>query len=365
MALRLPRLGQSLEVRYHKSSGSAPTPTDPYEQAAAQYGLSTGTAAFNAALNRPNTVNPVGSTSWNVTGYSGEPNSGPPAMATAGQGMGGMGALGGSGIPLAAGNTTSSSAPSSTPGQSPLAATSAANLTGTSQSTGSPVSAYQLGNTPINYTAGDPYKSLLNTQVGQGAPEYTQTTQLAPQFQSILQQPINTAGIPELSGENLGPQIDRTQNAVFNQNMGYLAPEEALQSEGLNSQLAAEGIMPGSAAWNNEQARLGRQQTFENTQAASGAVTAGEQELSNLYGLGGQRLQSEIAYQNQPINEFNALSGAPGATASAMTPDITGAFNQQYQGALAGYNANVATNNANTQAGAGLATAALLAFMLA
>lgn len=351
MALRLPRLGQPLEVRYHKDSGSAPQPTDPYQQAAAQYGLSTGTAEFNAALNRPNVVNPVGSTTWSVNGYSGQPGTGaPPPMATPNQG--GMGALGGSGIPLVSsnqGNTTP-------PGQSPLAATSAANLTGNSPT------AFQLGNNPIEYTPNDPYQSLLTGQLGQGAPLYTESTQFAPQFQSILQQPINTAGIPQLSGENLAPQIARTQNAVFNQNMGYLAPEEALQSEGLNSQLAAEGIMPGSAAYNNEQERLGRQQTFENTQAASGAVTAGEQELSNLYGLGGQRLQSEIAYQNQPINEFNALQGGPAAQATAQTPDIGGAFNQAYQGQLAGYNADVATNNANTGAAASLAAMVAIYF---
>lgn len=357
MALRLPRLGQSLEMRYHKDSGSAPQPTDPYAQAAAQYGLSTGTASYNAALNRPNTVNPLGSTSWDVTGYSGQP-SGPPATATGGMGLGGSGlpVIPYSGSPnTGAASGTTASAPSSNGIPNPL---SAQGLTGTP-------TAYQLGNNPLNYTAADPYQIALNGQLGQGAPRYTETTQLAPQFESMLQQPINTAGIPQLSGENLTPQLQQTENAVFNQNMGYLAPEEATQSEALNSQLAAEGIMPGSAAYNNEQARLGRQQTFENTQAASGAVTAGEQELANLYGLGGQNLQTQIAAREAPINEFNSLNGAPGATANAMTPDITGAFGQQYQGALAGYNANVATNNANTQAGAGLASAALMAFLLA
>lgn len=348
MALRWPRPGQPLEVRYHKDSGSAPQPTDPYAQAGAQYGLSTGTAAYNAALNRPNMVNPVGSTTWNVTGYSGEPSA--PATAT---GSMGMGAVGGSGVPLTA--STQSTAPGQNGNPNPL---SAAGLMGETP-------AYGLGGgSPFipGYAPGDPYQSALSSQLGEGAPEYTESTQLAPQFESILQKPINTAGIPELSGENLTPLTQQTQNAVFEQNMGYLAPEEQLQSEGLNSQLAAEGITPGSAAYNNAESELGRQQTFENTQAASGAVTAGEQELANLYGLGGQTLQSEITYQDQPINEFNSLNGAPGATATATTPDISGAFNQQYQGQLAGYNAGVATNNANTQSAEELAALAAVYF---
>lgn len=328
-----------------KDSGSAPQPVDPYQQAAAQYGLDTGTASYNAALNRPNMVNPVGSTSWNVTGYSGGQ---PPAFG-----------LGGGGAPVASvpPPSTGSSAPpamahyGTSTGANPLSST---GLTGPTAvpTTGAPGVA---GST-------NPYAASLASSLGSGAPLYTESTQFAPQFQSILQHPINTAGIPELSGENLTPQVQQTENAVFNQNMGYLAPEERLQSEGLNSQLAAEGLMPGSDAWNNEQARLGRQQTFENTQAASGAVTAGEQELSNLFGLGGQTLQSEIAYQNQPINEFNALQGGPAASATAQTPDISGAFNQQYQGQLAGYNANVASNNATEGE---LATLAALAYLAA
>lgn len=333
-------------VALAKDSGSAPQPVDPYEQASAQYGLSTGTAAFNAALNRPNSINPVGSTTWGVTGYSGEPST--PS--------GGYG-LGGSGVPLGTSSQTSGSQP-----QIPTNPLSSTGLTGGNGTAGV---MYPNGTTPFGLGGADPYASELSGELGAGAPEYTESTQLAPQFQSILQQPINTAGIPQLSGENLGPEVAQTQNAVFEQNMGYLQPEEQLQSEQLNSQLANEGITPGSAAYGQAEDQLGRQQTFENTQAASGAVTAGENELNNLFGLGGQTLQSEIAYQDQPINEFNSLNGSPGATASATTPDISGAFGQQYQGELAGYNANVATNNANTQAAGGLAALAAYAALFA
>src|SRR5579859_591813 len=114
MALRFRGLDQPCEWVYRKDSGSAPQPVDPYQQAAAQYGLSTGTAEFNAALNRPNIVNPLGSTTWGVTGYSGG------APAGAAPSTGGTFGLGGSGVP-----TPSSSGYSPNP-------LSAAGLTGQS-----------------------------------------------------------------------------------------------------------------------------------------------------------------------------------------------------------------------------------------
>jgi len=291
-----------------KGGGSPPQPVNPYQQAAAQYGLSTGTAAFNAALNRPNVVNPLGSTTWGVGGYSGAPSGVTPGRGGSVYNPAGAFGLGGSGIP----NPTSP------------------------------------------YGGGSPY-GVGGTALGAGAPLYTQTTSLAPQFNSLLQQGINPAGIPQLSGEDLTPQIQNTQNAVYQQTMGYIRPEQQLASEQLNSQLAAEGLMPGSDAWNNEQARLGRQQAFQTNQAAAGAVTAGEQELANLYGLGGQTLEAQIARQQAPIQEFNMLQGQPATPSTAMTPDISNAFNQQYQGQLAGYNANVASQNANMEALASLA----------
>lgn len=333
-----------------KDSGSPPQPVDPYQQAAAQYGLSTGTAEFNAALNRPNIQNPLGSTSWSVGGYSGQPGTQQP-NSPAGYG------LGGSGVPIAPSSGTPP--PMATAGQGmPTNPNGSFGLP-----TGAPLSPQQqIGQNALAdiYGGGSPAFGLGGPSVGTGAPLYTETTHLAPQFESLLQQGINTNGIPQLSGENLTPLTNETQNAVFQQNMGYLAPEEALQSEGLNSQLAAEGAMPGSAAWNTEQGRLGRQQTFENTQAASGAVTAGEQELNNLYGLGAQSEQAQIAQQQAPINEFNALQGGAGAAATAQTPDISGAFGQQYQGALAGYNAQTASNNQTTQDAASLGMMALM-----
>lgn len=247
-----------------KDSGSAPQPTDPYQQANAQYGLATGTANYNAALNRTDSSNSLGSNSWQQTGT--DPNT--------------------------------------------------------------------------------------------GAPTYAQNTSLSPWANQMLASPIDTSGVPGMPG---GPNVSQNdyaaQQANYNQQMAYLQPQEQLQTEQQNSQLANEGITPGSAAYGQAQDQLGRQQTFSNQQAADSAIGAGNQEEATLYGLGGQSLQNQLAVRNAPISEYEQLQGNPSAQVSAATPDISGAFGQQYQGALAGYNANTATNNANT----GAATSAIVA----
>lgn len=334
-----------------KSSGSAPNPTNPYEQAASEYGLATGTADYNAALNRTNSQNPLGGSTWQVTGTDG---TGPgefggyPTSFSAQNGAGGASA------------TDSSAYGGSTPG---LGYDGAANYGGI----------YGLGSNQ----SGSGY-------TGSGAPIYTQTTSLGPQYDSMLSTPINTSNMPGVGqaidtsqipgmpgGLNVSQNDLATQNAEFQSEMGYLAPEEALAGEQTQSQLEAEGAMPGSAAYNTGESQLARNDTFQNTQAADQAIQMGNQEEQTLYGLGSESLQNQLGLgstelQNTesarmaPISEYDALNGGASTPVSAATPDIAGAFNQQYQGALAGYNANVASNNATTSALGGLASAGIL-----
>jgi hypothetical protein len=141
------------------------------------------------------------------------------------------------------------------------------------------------------------------------------------------------------------PYVNNVQNAVFGNTMGYIQPEQQLAQEQLDSQLANSGAAIGSPVYNTEQARLGRQQAFQTNQAANAATMAGPQVAGQLYGLGSQALQNQITARNAPLSEYESLlTGAQ--PANAQTPDIMGAFNQQYQGALNAYNAQTASSNA-------------------
>lgn len=83
-----------------------------------------------------------------------------------------------------------------------------------------------------------------------------------------------------------------------------------------------------------------------------------------------QGFDEMMTLRNQPLNEFNALRSlsqvnAPQfqgpAQVGTAPADITGAINQQYQGQLAGYNAQVASRNALLSGLFGLGGAAILA----
>lgn len=356
-------------------SPSAPTPVDPYAQANAQLGLSEGTAQFNAALNRTNQVNPLGSSTfsasypgqqtgfggtaidpstgqpvgsqWNLTGpsgFGGLPNSGLP-------GIGGGPSLQAGGQITHSGNGTPLNYP---PGYSPSGGaqpTSSINIPGVGNVQ---IPTSLLGGMTGANTQADPYG---------GSPIYTQNTQLAPQFNAALQKPVDTSqiiGAPGGGGVYQGNQA--IQNALYNQQTAYLDPQFAQSDDQLKSQLAGQGIMPGSTAYQNAMDQQNRNKTFSYNQAANSAITGATGQEAQLQGMGIAGENANIAARNAPINEYESLLGQGGGSATAQTPDISGAFGQQYQGALAGYNANVASNNATTSDVTGLVAAGLLYF---
>ena len=344
--------------------GSPPQPVDPYQQAAAQYGLSTGTAEFNAGLNRTNSVNPAGSSTWNITGYTGEQ----PQLSGMNWPFPGGGTVTPSGTPQIGYN----SPPPSTPPAMSHAGTSTGyspnplSYGGLSGHTGVPPSQYMQDVYGTPGGANFPGVNVGGTPLGQGAPIYTQTTSLSPWANDAISKPIDTSGLAGMPG---GPSTTQdlldTQRSLYNQQMEYIKPQEDLANEQLDAQLANQGITPGSAAYNNAKDTQARANTFTNNQAINSAIQGGGAEQSRLFGLGSQSLQNQIAVRNAPINEFNALQGGAGANATAQAPDISGAFNQAYQGRLAGYNADIASQNADTSAAGSLISSYLMYLALA
>lgn len=341
--------------RHYKDNGSPPQAVDPYTQANAQYGLSTGTALFNAGLNRTNSQNPLGSSSWNAS-YGGSPSAGGGQVVNPNNLPPGW-----------------SYAPSSTPaGMSsggltgPSASGPGATLSNGSSQNG--MSLYGLGGSGVPIRSGGsgtPYNGSPTGSPTGGAPNYTQTTSLTPWANQMLSSPIDTSGLAGMpGGPSTTQDLQNTRDSLYQSQMQYLKPEQDLASEQLKSQLANEGLTPGSAGYNNEMDRLSREQEFQNSNARTQAITGGGAEQSRLYGLGTQGLQNQLAVRSAPIQEYQALAGNGGAAASAQAPDISGAFNQQLQSQLAGYNANVASNNATTQDASSLAAMAALYFMM-
>lgn len=334
-------------------SPSTPQPVDPYTQAAAQYGLSTGTAQFNAGLNRTNNVNPMGGSYWNAA-YPSSPtgNSGP---------------IGGSGIPISGGLTgPSASGPGAQVTNAPptYSGNHAAPSYGQNgMSLGAPP-AFGLGGSGAPSSAYTPsYGPSMSSPTG-GAPTYTQFTSLAPQFQDPLNKPIDTSGLAGMpGGPSTTQDLQNTQDALYNKQMQYLAPEQKLQSDQEQAQLANMGATIGSPAYNNEMDRLSREQQAQTSDARTQAITGAGAEQSRLFGLGTQGLTNQITARNAPLNEYETLAGnGAGAQATAQTPDISGAFASNYQGAVNSANAQAASTNQTESSVASLAALAAVYF---
>jgi hypothetical protein len=220
-----------------------------------------------------------------------------------------------------------------------------------------------------------------------GAPVYTQTNTLSAPEQALL------SGQEQ---QGLGQQA-AARTALGNVEQGWSAnplPSEGdLQHFGQQAQQAAYKTATASMDphWDQQQAQL--DSSLRNSGAHPGdpaydnAMKAFEADRSSAYGQAenqafgqglssqGQMLQQIAQERGIPLSEYQALTGggplggvggggggasSPGA-GNVNTPDIMSAFNNQYQGQLAQYNAGVASSNADVGALGTLAAAFLLA----
>ena len=125
-----------------------------------------------------------------------------------------------------------------------------------------------------------PFGNVSYTQSGtdsQGNPIWT-ATQTLPQglenaYQGILGQVSNQYGQafnPQLPSVGINP--GETYEAAI---MRRLQPQQAQQSEALEAQLANQGIMPGSEAYNRAKTQLAQQQNDQLTSAVVGGFQTG------------------------------------------------------------------------------------------
>ena len=326
---------------------SAPAAPDPYATAAAQAEFGQQTAAYNKALGSGTTVTPTGTTSEKLSGY--DPQTGAPIYTT----------------------TEALTAP-----QQQI------------------LNEQQAGQVTSGAT-GEALAGEAQQQLESGVPQNV--------AQTPVQSSINTSGIAPIAGANdLAGFTNQAQQAAYNTGEMYLQPQIQQQQQQEDATLRNEGAQPGSAAYNNAMQLFNLQTQQEQQGVENTAVNQGLTEQQAVYGesantnqqefgeaateqqaanaAAGQQLGqeeeglgSQIQLQELPLQEYNALetgvnpslpsmglTGSGGAGMSA--PDIESAFNTQYQGQLAGYNAQTASTNADIGAGASLAAAAISYF---
>lgn len=144
--------------------------------------------------------------------------------------------------------------------------------------------------------------------------------------------------------------------------MARMQPAQDIQTKALMSSLAAQGMTPGSDAYN---AAVGLNNQKQNDLLNSAVLNSGTWANQQLQNLSGQ-YQMANALRTQPLSDYGTLmngtqvSGNPQFSSftnagASQTPDLMGALNNQYTaqlGAAAGGTAS------NTALGSGIGTVA-------
>ena len=193
-----------------------------------------------------------------------------------------------------------------------------------------------------------PYGSLQYQQTGtdaQGNPIWSANQQLSPELQQLTQSSL--AGLQAsqanpMYGINPG---DTYSNAI----MQRLAPQQSQAREALDAQLANQGIMPGSEAYNRAKTLLGKTQNDALTSAIVGGMNTGIQ---------AQNLQNTTAANIRNLATPGYVT--PYNQAAVAGPDYLSAYTSQNATDIARANAEAAQRSSLLGGLAGLGSSAIL-----
>ena len=193
-----------------------------------------------------------------------------------------------------------------------------------------------------------PYGSLQYQQTGtdaQGNPIWSANQQLSPELQQLTQSSL--AGLQAsqanpMYGINPG---DTYSNAI----MQRLAPQQSQAREALDAQLANQGIMPGSEAYNRAKTLLGQTQNDALTSAIVGGMNTGIQ---------AQNLQNTTAANIRNLATPGYVN--PYNQAAVAGPDYLSAYTSQNATDIARQNAEAAQRSSLLGGLAGLGSSAIL-----
>jgi hypothetical protein len=192
-----------------------------------------------------------------------------------------------------------------------------------------------------------PYGNLNYTQTtdANGNPTWTATQSLSPELQGLTQsslQNLQASQANPMYGINPG----ETYSAAI---MRRLQPQMAQSAESNTAQLANQGIVPGTQAYENAM------RTFQ--QGQNDLLTSAQIQGMNT-GLQAQQLQGTQAGQIKNLATPSFIN-AP-TQAAVAGPDYMGAVGSQTAAEIAANNARLGQQTANTQGLYGLGSAGIL-----
>ena len=197
-----------------------------------------------------------------------------------------------------------------------------------------------------------PYGNLVYTQTGtdaNGNPMWSATQTLAPEFQGAFQ---NIAGqVASGYGQGFNPNLpsvginpgETYSDAI----MRRLQPQQERQSKSLDVQLANQGIMPGSEAYNNAKTQLAQAQNDQLTSAIVGGFQTGLAANQQGYNQALTNYQLPLATLSQFRSATTPSYVNPYQQAAVAGPDYLGAY-------TTGANAELASQAATRAGSSGL-----------
>jgi hypothetical protein len=214
--------------------------------------------------------------------------------------------------------------------------TSAGNLYGANAAT--------AANRVNQYT---PYGSLTYQQTGTdayGNPTYSAIQGVSPELQGAFGNLIK--GINQSTGQGFNPNLPSTGinpgESYSDAIMRRLQPTQERAQKALDAQLANQGIMPGSEAYNQAKTLQAQQQNDQLTSAIVGGMQTGLQANQQGYN------QALTNYQ-LPLSQLAAFRSAtapsyvnPYQQATVSGPDLSTAYAQQQAAQIAQQNADTA-----------------------
>lgn len=307
----------------------APAPPDYTGAAEAQAQGSRQNVIEQTYANRPNIVTPYGNVTWTRPDYPGTPG----YMADeAGTGMGSQNAPAGLGGAVAG----------------------ALGQGGGGGSEMDPYGGYDPSAWQMNVNLPPEAQAALEAQQRINLQRSQMGEQMAGTAMQDLQQGVDWGGLPEVTGGEAARNA--AEQALYQRGASRLDPMWQQRQQQQTSQLAAQGLEPGTEAYTRAMGDLNRAQTDAYQALLNESIMGGGQEASRQYQLDAANRARAIqeAYQQQygGINALNAaLQGQqvqmpqfPGfaQAGQAQAPQYLQAAQLGYQGALNQYGANQA-----------------------
>ena len=224
-----------------------------------------------------------------------------------------------------------------------------------------------------NLTFSPDQQKLYNQQVAnqqqQGQTASTALQGVQNQFNTPYDLMKNVGGMTA-SQQDLQKDYNNQYDSLYKQQSAYLDPQYNNQQAQLETKLANQGIMPGSAAYQNAMDQQGRDKTFAYQQAANQAQAGAGAEQTRMATQGLQnQAQAAQMYTQQyqsPLNFYNSLMTGTQAslpqfgqvsTSNQSAPNVLGAYANNMNAQNNAYNGQVGTYNSTISGLMGIASA--------